>query len=115
MNSHRILVAMYVAAVIVLSYSEIKVQQRMPEPKKYLYATIVFLMLGFIEMLGAGSLASALAVGVVLAMGYTYLVPGEKGILGGLGGTIAEGLGTGGNIVGGAIARPSRSVEFKSL
>lgn len=115
MAGHRVLVAMYLAAVIILSYSELKIEQRMPQPKKYLYATLVFLLLGFLEMLGAGKLAATFAVGAVLAMAYTYFVPGEKGILGNLGGTIAEGLGVGGSIVGSATARPSATKEMKPL
>lgn len=115
MGGHRVLVAMYLAAIVILSYSEIKVEQRMPQPKKYLYASLVFIMLGFLEMLGAGKLAATFAVGAVLAMAYTYFVPGEKGILGNLGGSIAEGLGVGGSIVGGATAQRSATKEMKPL
>lgn len=101
MNSHRIIVAMYIAAIVILTYSEIKQEQRMPQPKRYLYATLVFLMLAFIEMLGATSLAAAFSVGVVLAMAYTFLMPGQKGILGGVGDLVGAAFGAGGSIVGG--------------
>lgn len=116
MNPHRILVAMFVIAVTLVTFREINVEQRMPLPRKYAAAAIVFFLLGVIDMMGASQLAATLAVGVVLAMAFVYFpAQGEgplghgAGILGGLGGAIGR--------VSGATPTPQRNatVEFKPL
>jgi len=66
------LVGTYLAAFAMLAWDEINVEQRVPHPAKFVYASIVWGVLGIVAELGAPELAFVFSIGILLSMAYVY-------------------------------------------
>ena len=62
----------FIIAIGILTWDEIKNQQRVPVPTKYVHAAVVWGILGIIADFGAPEVASVFGLGLVLAMAYGY-------------------------------------------
>ena len=66
------LVATFIAAIGILAWDEVNIEKRVPMPSKFVYAGIVWGVLGIVAELGAPEIAFIFAVGILLSMGYVY-------------------------------------------
>lgn len=69
------LLGTFFAAVSVITWDELKHQQRFPHPEVYVYVALVWAILGIVGELGAADLAALFGLGIFLTMLYTYVVP----------------------------------------
>jgi len=66
------LLATYFAAISIITWDEIKNQQQIPHPQKFIYATVVWAVLGAVSELGLDDLAALFGLGLVLTMLYRF-------------------------------------------
>jgi hypothetical protein len=66
------LLSTYVAAIAIVTWREVKLYQRTPEPKYYVRVAIVWGILGVVAELGVPELAALFGLGFVLAMLYDF-------------------------------------------
>lgn len=69
------LLATFISAIAILTWDEIKNQQRVPEPQVYVHAAVVWAVLGIVSELGVPELAALFGLGYVVSMLYTYVKP----------------------------------------
>lgn len=70
--SRYALLLTFLVAVAIIAWDEIKVAQRFPMPKRFVYAAVVWGILGVIAELGADDVAAAFGVGMVLVLAYQH-------------------------------------------
>jgi hypothetical protein len=73
----RGLLTTYIIALSIITWDEVKNFQRVPQPKRYLYATLVWAVLGFLADMGLDSIAVLFGVGLVLSMAYSQYANGN--------------------------------------
>lgn len=66
------LLATFMLALAILTWDEVKHQQRVPHPDVYWHAAVVWAILGIASELGVPELAALFGVGYVLSMMYGY-------------------------------------------
>lgn len=64
------LLTTFTMAVSMLAWREMRQEQRMPQPQKFIYAAIVWAILGVFADLGAPELATLFGIGFVIALYY---------------------------------------------
>ena len=72
------LLSTYVAAIAIVTWREVKLYQRTPEPKHYVRVAIVWGILGVVAELGVPELAALFGFGFVLAMMYDFYASRTK-------------------------------------
>jgi len=82
------LLTTFIAALAILTWDEVKTQQRVPKPEVYWHAVIVWAVLGVVAELGVPELAALFGFGYVLSMLYRYYQAPSATIGGGAGSSV---------------------------
>lgn len=69
--TNRSLVFTYLIAMSIITWGEIKTEQRVPKPQAYVAATVVWVLLGIVAEFGAAPVATVVGFGYILAMLYS--------------------------------------------
>ena len=83
------LLATWLLALSIIGWDEIKRNNRVPQPQRFIAAGVVWAILGVVADFGAPEIATILGIGFILSMLYTYYNSQQPG---------AEGTGTTGEV-----------------
>jgi hypothetical protein len=61
------------AAIGIITFHELIKLQRVPRPENYKYIAIIWATLGVVAELGAYDIATAMGMGIIISMMYTYV------------------------------------------
>lgn len=67
-----------IAAIGIIVHQAMWVNKELPKPQKFMWVAVVWGVLALLAETGAGSIAAAFAVGLVLAMAYSFYTPYTK-------------------------------------
>jgi len=81
MSRYTLLIT-FLAAVGMVAWDEVKVEQRFPKPARFMYVAVIWAVLGIVAEMGADNVAAAFGVGLVLVLAYQHYNP-SAGKLGG--------------------------------
>lgn len=62
----------FLAAVGLITWQELRLYARAPRPERYVYAALVWALLGIVSEMGGDDIAAAFSVGLVLTLVYQF-------------------------------------------